>query len=140
ARLIRVEDGNVRVAFEHPLIKSAVVGLSTHEERREARLALAQALRHDPERRAWHWAESATGPDEEVAALLERAARRAMRRGDAYAAMSALIKSAKLSPERGPRARRLTEAAYIGAETSGSAEQAAALLADARSADPDAPD
>ena len=144
AGLIRVEDGNakssVRVVFEHPLVKSAVVGLSTHEERREARLALAEALRHDPERRAWHWAESATGPNEEVAALLERAARRAMRRGDAYAAMAALIKAAELSPERGPRARRLTEAAYIGVETSGSAEQATALLADARSADPDSPD
>ncbi len=144
ARLIRVEDGstngNTRVVFEHPLIKSAVVGLSTHQERREARLALAEALSHDPERCAWHRAESTTGPDEEIAALLERIARRASRRGDAYAAMAALIKAAELSPDSAARARRLTEAAYVGVETSGSAAEAAALLADARSADPDSPD
>ena len=68
AKLVLV-DRDGRLAFRHPLTRSAVVELSTIEERSEAHRALA--LQADPERRAWHLAEATVGPDEEVAALLE---------------------------------------------------------------------
>ncbi|MCY1138093.1 AAA family ATPase [Actinoplanes sp. Pm04-4] len=130
-QLVRVDDATARLTFRHPLIRSAVVAMSTHEERRGAHLALAAALAGDPERRAWHLSAAATGPDESVAQLLEEVAHRVMLRGDALAASTSLVRAAELSATSADRGRRLAEAAYIGAEASGSAE-AAALLHDAR--------
>ncbi|WP_198347912.1 AAA family ATPase [Plantactinospora sp. KBS50] len=138
AQLVRIDDASGRLAFRHPLIRSAMVELSTHEERRGAHLALAEALHDDPERRAWHLSAAATGPDEAVAALLEEAARRVLRRGDAYAATAALTRAAELSVTSHDRARRLAEAAYVGAEAGGNAADARILLDDARRATPDA--
>lgn len=140
AHLITVEEAQARFEFRHPLIQAAVVESSTYEERRLARQALAEALEHDPERQAWHLAEATVGPDEEVAAALERTAKSAMRRGDASAAMAGLIRAAELSPSADERARRLIDAAYVGAEASGSGAEAAILLADARSVNPTSPD
>ena len=137
ARLIHVDGSTSRLAFRHPLIRSAVVEMSTYEQRRRAHAALAATLSDQPERRAWHLAEAATGVDEGVAALLEQAAYLVMGRGDAVRAMTALVRAAELSPSRGDRARRLAEAAYIGAEASGDLRDARTLLADARRADPD---
>jgi DNA-binding CsgD family transcriptional regulator len=134
AELVRIDDATNRIAFRHPLIRSAIVAMSTHEERRAARLALADALRSDPERRAWHLSAAADGPDEPVAELLEEAAHRVMLRGDALAATAALTRAAELSTTNHDRARRLAEAAYIGAEAGGSAVDAHTLLDDARRA------
>ncbi|MET7424521.1 AAA family ATPase [Dactylosporangium sp. NPDC005555] len=137
-QLVRVDDATARVAFRHPLIRSAIVAMSTHEERRSAHIALAGALHGDQERRAWHLAAAAIGPDEAVAVLLEEAAHRVMLRGDAFAAVAALIRAGELSATSAGRGRRLAEAAYIGAEASGAVVDAQTLLTDARRAAPDA--
>lgn len=139
AQLVRVDDATARIAFRHPLIRSAIVAMSTHEERRRAHIALADALgvSGDEERRAWHLASAAVGPDEAVAELLEVAARRVMLRGDAFAAVAALIRAAELSGTDAGRGRRLAEAAYIGAEAGGAVDDAETLLSDARRATSD---
>ncbi|WP_206025376.1 AAA family ATPase [Micromonospora zingiberis] len=137
AQLVRVDDAAARIGFRHPLIRSAIVAMSTHEERRSAHIALADALGGQPERRAWHLAAAAVGPDEAVAALLEDAAHRVMLRGDAFAAVAALVRAAELSVTSSGRGRRLAEAAYIGAEASGALDDAKTLLTDARRAAPD---
>ncbi|MGW0435743.1 AAA family ATPase [Micromonospora sp. NPDC003197] len=137
AQLVRVDDATARIAFRHPLIRSAIAATSTHEERRNAHLALATALAENPERRAWHLAAASAGPDETVAELLEDAAHRVMLRGDGLAAVAALVRAAELSTTSAGRGRRLAEAAYIGVEASGAIDDAKVLLADARRATPD---
>ncbi|WP_250007497.1 AAA family ATPase [Actinoplanes sp. M2I2] len=131
AELVRVDDVTGLVTFRHPLIQSAIVAVSTHEERRNAHLLIAAALPTDPERRAWHLAAATAGPDESVAEQLEDASHRVLRRGDAIAAIAALVRAAELSATAENRTRRLAEAAYIGAEAGGTAD-ATTLLADAR--------
>ncbi|MFJ5035794.1 ATP-binding protein [Streptomyces sp. NPDC088560] len=131
-RLVTVSADNRRLSFRHPLIGSAVVELATASERRRAHQALAAVLKDQLERRAWHLGEAAVGPDETVAALLEEAARRRLRRGDALGAVTALTRAAGLSPEATDESRRLAEAAYVGADSGGELEDASRLLADAR--------
>ncbi|MCT9935209.1 AAA family ATPase [Planotetraspora sp. A-T 1434] len=112
--LVRVEESPRRLVFRHPLIMSAVVEAATSSGRRAAHRALAQVLASKPEQRAWHLGEATLQPDEDVALLLERTARRILDRGDAGAAIAALTRPADLSPLDTDRARRLAEAAYVG--------------------------
>lgn len=136
-QLVRVDDEAARIVFRHPLIRSSIVAMSTHEERRGAHVRLAAVLPADRERRAWHLAHAADGPDEAVAELLEATAHRTMLRGDAFGAVTALIRAADLSPANADRGRRLAEAAYIGAEAGGTGGTARRLLTDAQLAAPD---
>ncbi|MBE8478459.1 ATP-binding protein [Streptomyces justiciae] len=131
-RLVTISADNRRLSFRHPLIGSAVVELASTNERRRAHQALANVLGDQPERRAWHLGEAATGPDETVAALLEEAARRRLRRGDALGAVAALTRAAGLSPAASDESRRLAVAAYVGVDSGGELEDATRLLAESR--------
>jgi len=137
AQLVHVDGNTHRLAFRHPLIRSAVVELSTEAERRQAHQQLAGLYAEQPDRHAWHLAAAALEPDEDIAALLEAAAHRKLRRGDAVGAVAALLRAAELSPDRAERSCRLALAAYIGADVTGDLRRAPQLLAAARRADPD---
>ncbi|GHH87097.1 LuxR family transcriptional regulator [Streptomyces sulfonofaciens] len=135
-RLVHFEEATRRLVFRHPLISSAVVAACTTAERRSAHRALAHVLMDHPERRAWHLGEASVEPDEEVATLLEQAARLIAARGNAGGAVAALVRGADLSPRASDRARRLAEAAYIGADATGDLRGVSELLENARRADP----
>ena len=115
ARLVNIDEGTGRLAFRHPLTRSAFVELAADQDRRQAHRALAKQLADQPERPAWHLSEATAGPDEQVAALLEGVAHRILRRGDAVGAVSALLRAAELSPVWSDRSRRLAQAAWMGA-------------------------
>ena len=137
ARLVALDERPGRVSFRHPLTRSAVVDLSTAGLRRRMHRALAEALRHQPERRVWHLAEAATGPDEVVASLLQQVAHDHLRRGDSVGAIGELLRSADLSPAAADRASRLAEAAYLGAIVTGDLLDAPQLLEQVRRIDPE---
>ena len=137
AGLVRVDQGGSRVTFRHPLIRSAIVDLAAANERRAVHRALAARRAGETARRAWHLAAAATGPDEEIAALLQGVAHVNLWRGDSVGAIGELLRAAELSPAGADRARRLAEAAYLGETVTGDMRDVERLLDSARHADPE---
>ncbi|MFI7111328.1 ATP-binding protein [Nonomuraea sp. NPDC050227] len=122
AGLLRITGASI--AFRHPLVRSAAYQRAPLGLRVAAHEALAAVV--DAERRVWHLAAAATGPQEGIAALLEETAVAARGRGAMATAASILEQAALLSPDRAERARRTTLAARA-AVAGGRTEQAAAL-------------
>ena len=89
-----------------------------------------------PIARAWHRAQAAPGPDEDVAGELERSAGRAQARGGIAAAAAFLERAATLTPDPARRAERALDAAQAKLHA-GAFEPAAALLAMAEAGPPD---
>ena len=131
AGLIEV-DGSA-LTFRHPLIRAAVHHAAPLAQRRAVHQALAAALDApgQADRRAWQLAAAADGPDEEIAAALERAAGQVRARGGDTGALAWYQRAAELSADPLAKARRLTLAAETAAG-SGDLDQGAALAAQAR--------
>jgi DNA-binding CsgD family transcriptional regulator len=102
-----------RMRFHHPLMRSAAYRAADLTDRRAIHRALADATdpQSDPDRRAWHAANAAAGPDDDVAAELETSAGRAQSRGGIAAAAAFLERATILTADPALRGARALAAA-----------------------------
>jgi DNA-binding CsgD family transcriptional regulator len=124
-----VEFGS-RVRFRHPLVRSATYRSASLDQRLQMHAALAEVTDPltDPDRRAWHRAQAAAGPDEDVAAELERSAGRAQVRGGLAAAAAFLERSVLLTADPARHTERILAAAQASLQA-GAFGKALELLA-----------
>jgi DNA-binding CsgD family transcriptional regulator len=126
AHIVVLAHGNV--SFEHPLLASAAYAAADPSQRRDMHRRLGRLVR-DPEERARHIAEAATGPNEAVAVALEEGAATARSRGAPAAAAELSEQAAGLTPlaDAAAARRRKSDAGYYHFE-SGDSRQALAML------------
>jgi DNA-binding CsgD family transcriptional regulator len=104
---------DVRVRFRHPVVRSVTYRSASTQDRQASHRMLAEVTdpELDPDRRAWHRAQAAPEPDEDVAGELERSAGRARARGGLAAAAAFLERGVILTPDPARRAGRALAAA-----------------------------
>ena len=130
AGLVTLSAGTVE--FRHPLARSAVYADAPASQRRDAHRALAAALPdRDADRRAWHLAAAAVGPDEPASAALAQAAARSRDRSAYATAAAAFERAGRLAADGERRARLLAQAAEAG-WLAGLTAPAVALVDEAR--------
>jgi DNA-binding CsgD family transcriptional regulator len=110
AKLIDLDATEAR--FRHPLVRSAIHQAADLALRQKVHAALAAVI-EDQDRRLWHRAAAAIGPDDELAGELDLMARRAQRRGAVTTVVEVLQIAAKLSKTAEARRERLLQAAEI---------------------------
>jgi DNA-binding CsgD family transcriptional regulator len=130
ARLVTLTGSGLQ--FRHPLVRSAIYQTADVQRRTDAHRALAQVFAAEPDRRAFHRAAAALGPDESVALDLEEMAMRVQRRGAVLEAAMSLGRAGHLSEDRGARARRLLKGAELAFEV-GRADLVQGFVEEARS-------
>ncbi|HEV2260304.1 MAG TPA: AAA family ATPase [Streptosporangiaceae bacterium] len=120
------------VRFRHPLVRSAAYRSAGLPDRQQMHAALAEATdpAADPDRRAWHRAQAAAGPDEDVALELERSAGRAQARGGLAAAAAFLERAVLLTADPARHVERILAAAQVSLQA-GAFGKALELLATA---------
>ncbi|GIE29383.1 LuxR family transcriptional regulator [Actinoplanes italicus] len=114
-RLVRVDD-TYRLRFRHPLLRSALYQSAGVADRRRVHAALAEVIATDLDRRVWHRAGAAAGPDEALARELTETATRAGDRQAASVALAAFQRAVQLSEDPAERGRRLLAAAEVASE------------------------
>ena len=137
ATLVRIDGTSVH--FRHPLVRSAIYQAATSPQRRAAHTALTQVLADQPDRRVWHAAAAAAGPDDDVAAELEAMAARLAKRGGIMAAAAALERAAQLTRDPVCRGSRLVQAGELALEL-GRTDIVIRLVEEASTLDLDEPD
>ena len=118
-----------QIVFRHPLVPAAVVHQANPQERRDAHRDLAVLYEDLLVRRASHLAAAATGPDQDVADLLDQAAQLSLRRGGFPSAIAWLRQAAELSTDPHRRTELLAEAVFV-ATRAGRIDEAKDLLGD----------
>jgi DNA-binding CsgD family transcriptional regulator len=120
------------VHFRHPLVRSAAYAAGSAQDRRSVHLALAEVTdpETDPDRRVWHLAAGASGPDDDIASALEGVADRAQERAGLSAAAVFLRRAVELTPDPGRRTERALSAAHASLHA-GTFDVTLGLLAEA---------
>nr|WP_062331306.1 LuxR family transcriptional regulator [Herbidospora sakaeratensis] len=118
-----------RVRFHHPLARIAAYTGAEPADRLLAHRVLAEVTDEvaDPDRRAWHRAQAAAAPDDDVAAELARSASRAQGRGGIVAAAAFLDRAAELTLDPARRITRTLAAARAHVEA-GAVDRAVDLI------------
>jgi DNA-binding CsgD family transcriptional regulator len=122
-----------QLSFAHPLVRGTVCQCASAAERRAAHAAIAAAVGDD--RRVWHLAAAAIGPNESVATELEQLGHRAAARRAYASASLAFERAAQLTARPEARSRRLL-AGGDAASAAGAADRGLALLEKAADAAP----